>query len=157
MNNRWLLCSIAPLFLCSEAFMSKRTIQIGDEIQRILGEVIQTEMKDPRVGFVTVTGVTVTPDLLRANVRVSIMGDDEQRKAVMQVLERAKGFLRRRVGEELTLRQVPELRLHLDTSLDHAMRIGELLNRIEAERRANPPKLDEPSEETPQRSDAENA
>jgi ribosome-binding factor A len=126
--------------------MSKRTIQIGDEIQRILGEVIQTEMKDPRVGFVTVTGVTVTPDLLRANVRVSILGDDDQRKATMQVLERAKGFLRRRVGDELTLRQVPELRLHLDTSLDHAMHIGKLLHEIEEERRVNPPKLDDESE-----------
>lgn len=127
--------------------MSKRAIQVADEIQRILGEVIQTEMKDPRVGFVTVTGVTVTPDLLRANVRVSIMGDDEQRKATMQVLERAKGFLRRRVGDELTLRQVPELRLHLDTSLDHAMRIGELLHDIEEERKVNPPRLDDEADD----------
>jgi len=126
--------------------MSKRTEQVGDEIQRILGEVIQSEMKDPRVGFVTVTGVTMTPDLLRANVRLSILGDDEERKATMQVLERAKGYLRRRVGEELTLRQTPELRLHLDTSLDHALRIGELLHQIDEERKANPPKLDETEE-----------
>jgi ribosome-binding factor A len=123
--------------------MSKRTEQIGDEIQRLLGEVIQTEVKDPRVGFVTVTGVTMTPDLLRANVRISVLGDDAERKATMQALERAKGFLRRRVGEELTLRQVPELRLHLDTSLDHALRIGELLHDIEEERKTNPPKLDD--------------
>ncbi len=78
--------------------MSRRTEQIGDEIQRVLGEIIQNEVKDPRVGFVTVTGVTVTPDLGRANVRLSIMGDDNERKQTMRVLERAKGFLRRRVG-----------------------------------------------------------
>lgn len=118
--------------------MSKRTEQVGDEIQRILGEVIQTELKDPRIGFVTVTGVTVTPDLLRANVRISIMGDEAQRRETMRVLERAKGYLRRRVGEELTLRQVPELRLHLDTSLDHALRINELLQQIATERRDAP-------------------
>lgn len=123
--------------------MSKRTEQVGDEIQRILGEVIQSEMKDPRVGFVTVTGVTMTPDLLRANVRVSVLGDDDERATTMQALERARGFLRRRVGEELTLRQTPDLRFHLDTSLDHALRIGELLHQIEEERKTNPPKLDE--------------
>ena len=123
--------------------MSKRTEQIGDEIQRILGDVIQSEVKDPRVGFVTVTGVTMTPDLLRANVRISVLGDDQERKTTMQVLERAKGFLRRRVAEELSLRQTPELKLHLDTSLDHALRIGELLHQIDEERKTNPPKLDE--------------
>lgn len=127
--------------------MSKRTEQIGDEIQRILGEVIQSEMKDPRIGFVTVTGVTMTPDLLRANVRISVLGDDQERKTTMQALERAKSFLRRRVAEELSLRQTPELRLHLDTSLDHALRIGELLHQIDEERKTNPPNLDETEEE----------
>ncbi|HEY0601623.1 MAG TPA: 30S ribosome-binding factor RbfA [Herpetosiphonaceae bacterium] len=126
--------------------MSKRTEQIGDEIQRILGEVIQSEVKDPRVGFVTVTGVTMTPDLLRANVRISVLGDDQERKTTMQALERAKGFLRRRVAEELSLRQTPELKLHLDTSLDHALRIGELLHQIDEERKTNPPKLDDETE-----------
>ncbi len=123
--------------------MPRRTEQVGDEIQRVLGEVIQQEVKDPRVGFVTVTGVTVTPDLTRANVRLSIMGDEPTRKETMRVLQRARGFLRRRVGEEVTLRTVPELVLHLDTSLDHAMRITQLIHGIEEERRVNPPKLDE--------------
>jgi ribosome-binding factor A len=123
--------------------MSRRTEQVADEIQRILGQVIQTELKDPRIGFVTVTNVTVTPDLLRANVRISILGDEKERASTMQALEHAKGYLRRRVGEELTLRQVPELRLHLDTSLDHAQRIAELLHEIDEERQRNPPKLEE--------------
>ena len=123
--------------------MSRRTEQVGDEIQRILGEVIQNEVKDPRVGFVTVTGVTVTPDMSRANVRLSIMGDEAERKETMKALERARGFLRRRVGEEVTLRTVPEIVLHLDRSLDHALRISELLRDIEEERSINPPKLDD--------------
>lgn len=127
--------------------MSKRTEQVGDEIQRILGEVIQTELQDPRVGFATVTGVSMTPDLLRANVRISVMGSDDDRKATMRALEHARGFLRRRVGEELTLRQVPDLKLHLDTSLDHALRIGELLRDVERERQENPPQLDDEPDE----------
>src|SRR5919199_6105203 len=108
--------------------MSRRTEQIGDEIQRVIGEVLQNEVKDPRVGFVTVTGVTVTPDLTRANVRLSVLGEAAERKETMRALERARGFLRRRVGEEITLRTVPEIVLHLDTSLDHAMRISELIH-----------------------------
>ncbi len=126
--------------------MSRRTEQVGDEIQRVLGGIIQNEVKDPRVGFVTVTGVTVTPDLSRANVRLSVMGDEAQRKETMRALERARGFLRRRVGDEITLRTVPELVLHLDTSLDHALRIGEVLRDIETERERNPPRLDEPDQ-----------
>jgi ribosome-binding factor A len=126
--------------------MSKRTQQVGQEIQRILSEVIEFELKDPRVGFATITSVNVTPDLQRANVNVSVMGDDEERTATLRALEHAKSFLRRRVGEQMTLRQVPELKLHLDTSLDHALRIGELLSDIEEERRRNPPQLDEKDE-----------
>jgi ribosome-binding factor A len=123
--------------------MSRRTEQVGDEIQRVLGDVIQNEVKDPRVGFVTVTGVTMTPDMSRANVRVSIMGGEAERKETMKALVRARGFLRRRVGEEVSLRIVPDIVLHLDTSLDQAMRITELLHEIEEERKVNPPKLDD--------------
>ena len=123
--------------------MSRRTEQVGHEIQRILSQVLEFDLKDPRVGFATITSVNVTPDMQRANVNVSVLGDDAERRESLRALERAKGFLRRRVGEELSLRQVPELKLHLDTSLDHALRIGELLNDVEEERRRNPPKLDE--------------
>lgn len=128
--------------------MSRRTEQVGDEIQRVLGEVIQNEVKDPRVGFATVTGVTMTPDLQRANVRISIMGDDKQRTESMRALERAKGFLRHRVGEEVPLRTVPQLVLHLDTSLDHAIRIGEVLRDLEREREEHPVHLDDTEEQT---------
>jgi ribosome-binding factor A len=126
--------------------MSRRTEQVGHEIQRILSQVLEFDLKDPRVGFVTITSVNVTPDMQRANVNVSVMGDDAERRESLRALERAKGFLRRRIGEELSLRQVPELKLHLDTSLDHALRIGELLNDVEEERRRNPPNLEENDE-----------
>ncbi|MBA3944691.1 MAG: 30S ribosome-binding factor RbfA [Herpetosiphonaceae bacterium] len=129
--------------------MSKRTDQVGDEIQRILGEVILNEMKDPRLGFVTVTGVTMTPDLQRANVRLSVMGDPAERDAAFQILVRARGFLRHRVGDELTLRTVPQLVLHLDTSLDNALRIGEVLRQVDAERQAHPPQLDDVTDAEP--------
>ena len=122
--------------------MSKRTEQVSDEIQRILSEVIQYELKDPRVGFATVVGVDMSADLQHATVRVSVM-DETQRADTIEGLERAKGFMRRRVAQELRhLRSVPELHIKLDTSLDYSIHIDEVLRQVELERRKNPPKLE---------------
>lgn len=122
----------------------QRLQQVADTIQRILGDAIQHEVKDPRVGFATVTGVEVSADLHVATVRISVMGDDAQKAETMQGLQRARGFLRRCVAEELShMRNIPELRLLLDTSLDYSLRIGEVLREVEHERQNNPPKLDE--------------
>jgi ribosome-binding factor A len=124
--------------------MSKRTQQVGDEIQRVLGEVIQYELKDPRVGFATIVAVDMSPDLQHATARISVLGDDAQRDETMEGLERAKGFMRRRLAQELRhLRTVPELRLVLDTSLDYSLRIDEVLRQVAEEREKNPPKLEE--------------
>ena len=122
--------------------MSKRTLQVSDEMQRILSEVIQYELKDPRVGFATVVGVNMSADLQHATVRISVM-DETQRADTMEALQRARGFLRRRVAQELRhLRAVPELHLMLDTSLDYSIHIDEVLRQVELERRENPPKLE---------------
>jgi ribosome-binding factor A len=122
--------------------MSKRTLQVSDEIQRILSEVIQYELKDPRVGFATVVGVNMSADLQHATVRISVL-DETQRADTIEALQRAKGFMRRRVAQELRhLRAVPELHLTLDTSLDYSIHIDEVLRQVELERRENPPKLE---------------
>ena len=123
--------------------MSKRTLQVSDEIQRILSEVIQYELKDPRVGFATVVGVNMSADLQHATVRISVM-DEAERDETMEGLQRAKGFMRKRVAQELRhLRAVPELHLLLDTSLDYSIHIDEVLRQVELERRENPPKIEE--------------
>ena len=123
--------------------MSKRTLQVSDEMQRILSEVIQYELKDPRVGFATVVGVNMSADLQHATVRISVM-DETQRADTMEALQRARGYLRRRVAQELRhLRAVPELHLMLDTSLDYSIHIDEVLRQVELERRQNPPKLED--------------
>jgi ribosome-binding factor A len=129
--------------------MSKQRLQqVADTIQQILGEVIQSELKDPRVGFATVTGVEVSADLQRATVRVSVMGDAEEQAATMEGLQRARGYMRKRVAEEMRhMRFIPELRLVQDTSLDYSIRIAEVLREVEEERKANPPKLDDDSDE----------
>jgi ribosome-binding factor A len=122
--------------------MSKRTRQVAERIQHILGTTIQNELKDPRVGFTTVVAVEVSSDLQHARVSVSVMGTPEEQRDTMHALQRARGFLRRRVAEELKhLRSVPELSLHLDTSLDYSLRINELLREVQEERKTNPPDL----------------
>jgi ribosome-binding factor A len=124
--------------------MSKRTQQVADEIQRILGEIIQYELKDPRVGFATVVAVDVSADLQYATARISVLGDETGRQETMEGLERARGFMRRRLAQELRhLRSVPELRLALDTSLDYSLHIDEVLRQVAEEREKNPPKLEE--------------
>lgn len=113
---------------------SKRVRQVADHIQRILGDVIQNEVNDPRVGFATIVGVEVSADLRFARVRVSVMGDEPQRTETMQGLRSARGFMRRRVAEEMShLRVVPELRLELDTSLDYSIHIDNLLQQVQQE------------------------
>lgn len=119
--------------------MSKRTQQIGEEIQHILSEIIQYELKDPRVGFATVVGVDVSADLQHAKVRISVL-DAAERTETMAVLERAKGFMRHQLAQQMRhLRSIPELHLVLDTSLDYSMHIDEVLRQVELERRNNPP------------------
>ncbi|MCU0492772.1 MAG: 30S ribosome-binding factor RbfA [Chloroflexaceae bacterium] len=124
--------------------MSRRTQQVADAIHRVLSEAVQYELKDPRIGFATVVGVEVSADLQHARVRVSVMGDEQQQADTMRGLQQARGFLRRRVAEELShMRFIPDLHFTLDTSLDHSIRINEVLREIEQERRENPPKLDD--------------
>lgn len=126
--------------------MSRRTLQIAEQIQQILGQTIQYELKDPRVNdtMVTVTNVVVSGDLYHARVQLSIMGDENEREQALQGLRAARGFLRRSIAEQLRhLRTVPELHLEVDTSLDHKMRIDELLHDLDRERRENPPRLDD--------------
>ncbi len=122
----------------------QRLQQVADTMQRILGEVIQKELKDPRVGFATVTGVEVSADLQHAKVRISVMGSPAEREATMAVLQRARGFLRKRIAEEMGyMRFIPELHLIQDTSLDYTMHIDEVFRAIQQERLVNPPKIDD--------------
>jgi len=93
-----------------------------------LADLIQRELKDPRVGFVTVTEVRMSPDLKHARVYVSVFeGGEEGKQESVAALQRAEGFLRRSLGRRLRLRYVPHLRFVVDDTLDHSARIEELL------------------------------
>lgn len=105
-----------------------RRLRLGDQLQVELADLIQRELKDPRVGFVTVTEVRMSPDLKHARVYVSVFeGEEEKKQESIAALQRAEGFLRHSLGRRLRLRYVPGLRFVVDDTLDHSARIEELL------------------------------
>jgi len=109
----------------------RRRQRLGALIEEILSELIR-QMKDPRVaGMVSLTRVQVTQDASLARVFISVMGSDDDRKGTMRALEHATGFLRSRLGSELTIRHVPELQFSLDRSIEEGDRVIALLNKID--------------------------
>ena len=106
---------------------SARRERVAASIRGELTRILQTQMHDPRIGFVTITGVEVTPDLSRAWVYISVLGGDEQRQASLQALEGARGFLRREISHALTLRRMPALEFRMDLSGEQGARIERLL------------------------------
>jgi ribosome-binding factor A len=107
-----------------------RSERVSELLLEELSWLIERECKDPRIGFVTLTKVECSKDLRHARVHVSIMGEDEKRKESLRGLESAVGFLKKRIGENLRLKTMPDLVFVLDTSLDHVRRIDELIKDI---------------------------
>jgi ribosome-binding factor A len=112
---------------------SRRPEQMAETLRQVITEALAREVRDPRVGFVTVTGVLVSGDLSHARVMVSVVGDDGEKTRALDGLQSAAGFLRSRAARALTTRSVPELHFELDRGLEHAARINELLNTIRRE------------------------
>ena len=117
--------------------MSRRTERITSLIQTELSEVVLKKLKDPRIGFVTLTGVDVTPDLKFAQVYYSVLGKENEKKETQRALERASGFLQHEIAEALKLRFTPKLSFHLDESLEEGMRIERILKEIHRENDSN--------------------
>jgi len=99
-------------------------------VQETLATAIATSLKDPRIGFVTITGVRVTSDGQVATVRVSVLGSEDDKGRAIEGLEHARGYLRTVLATQLELRVTPELRFELDRGIEHAQRIDALLNEI---------------------------
>jgi ribosome-binding factor A len=112
---------------------SRRPEQIAETLRQVITDGLTREVRDPRVGFVTITGVLVTNDLSHARVMVSVPGEETEKARALEGLQSAAGFLRSRAARALTTRTVPELHFELDRGLEHAARINELLNTIRQE------------------------
>jgi ribosome-binding factor A len=114
---------------------SRRPEQVAETLRQVIADALSREVRDPRVGFVTVTGVLVTNDLAHARVMVSVAGEQADKTRALEGLQSAAGFLRTRAARALTARIVPELHFELDQGLEHAARIDALLEAIRREAR----------------------
>ena len=120
----------------------RRTKRVAELIQRHFADVLRRELDDPRFAAVVVTEVTVSDDLMIANIGVRLLvaeDDARQRKAIVDRLRRAAPRLRRAITPRLELKRAPELRFHYDVGPDAHQRVSELLREVEAERRAAEP------------------
>src|SRR4051795_11735599 len=107
---------------------SDRMRRVNEAVREVLSGAITSELKDPRVGFVTVTAVETSPDLRHARVFVSVFGNPGERRRTLQALDAAHGYLQRRVGGELRMKNTPQIQFIYDDTAERGMRISELLD-----------------------------
>ncbi|HET6279147.1 MAG TPA: 30S ribosome-binding factor RbfA [Candidatus Polarisedimenticolia bacterium] len=112
--------------------MSTRTNRVADLIRDEVSRLLLRELRNPRIGFVTITGASVSPDLRNVRLYVSVLGETSARDDSLQALNNAAGFVRRTVFKNLRLRHSPTISFHLDQSLDRGARIEEVLQEIHA-------------------------
>ncbi|QPC46387.1 30S ribosome-binding factor RbfA [Mangrovibacillus cuniculi] len=108
--------------------MSLRSNRVGEQMKKELSEIISRKIKDPRVGFVTVTDVKVTGDLQQAKVYITVLGTDYNREETLKGLAKAKGFIRTELGTRIRLRKTPELLFEFDESIEYGNRIERLID-----------------------------
>jgi ribosome-binding factor A len=110
--------------------MSRRSDRVADEVRKELSQLIFREVKDPRIKLVSVTEVQITSDLRRAVVRISALGEEQDRLAAVEALRHARGFLRTELAHRLRLRVTPELVFELDRGAEHSQKISDLLESL---------------------------
>jgi len=104
-----------------------RANRVGEQMKKELGDIIGKKMKDPRIGFVTVTEVKVTGDLQQAKAYISVLGNDKQKQDTLVGLAKAKGFIRSEIGKRIRLRKTPELTFEFDEAIEYGNRIESIL------------------------------
>ncbi|HOJ77159.1 MAG TPA: 30S ribosome-binding factor RbfA [Bacillota bacterium] len=112
-----------------------RAERLRELVKEEFGQMLQRDLKDPRIGFVSVTDAEVSNDYSHVKIFVSILGDEEAKKATMEGLESAKGFIRTELGKRIRLRYTPEVHIIADDSMERGSRIMKLLNEVKNEQR----------------------
>ena len=111
-----------------------RQEKLGELITAEVSDLLRTRVKDPRVGFVSITHVEVSGDYRHAKIFVSVMGNEEEQASTMKALKHATGFLRHELASRLTLRYMPEIVFKLDTSIEQGARILDLIREVASEK-----------------------
>lgn len=107
-----------------------RTGRVGEQIKKELSQILQFEFKDPRLGFLTITGVEATNDLSQAKVYLSVLGSDQQKEDTLKALAKGTGYLRSELGKRIRLRVVPKLIFVFDSSIAYGSKIEALLAQL---------------------------
>ena len=113
--------------------MTRRTQRLGEEIREEVALLIVSELKDPRIGFVTVTGVDTSPDLRQATVYVSVLGSEKKRDATIAGLQSSHGVLQSRVNSELRLKHTPQLTFEYDPTVERGVRLSRLIDELNSD------------------------
>lgn len=106
---------------------TRRTERVADNLLHEVAQILQKDVKDPRIGFVTLTGVKVSPDLRVAKIYYTVLGEAVNRKASAEGLASARSFIRREIGQRLRLRVVPDVRFLYDESMEQTLHVQEML------------------------------
>lgn len=114
-----------------------RANRLGETLKEEISQMIREDLKDPRIGFVTVTSVEVADDLGHAKVFVSVLGDPQQGQDSLAALNRAAGFVRSEIGKRIRLRHTPDIVFKYDSSIEHGAHIAELLREVHTEKIEN--------------------
>jgi ribosome-binding factor A len=112
----------------------KRSERVADLIQKEISQMLMRSIKDPRIGFVTITRVSVTEDCRLAKIYYSVMGTEAEREASLKGLTSAKGYIRKELGRRVSLRYTPEIVFQFDPSIEYAIHIEEVIQHLHAER-----------------------
>jgi ribosome-binding factor A len=115
---------------------SSRVRRVGELIKEELSEIIKRDLKDPRVGFVTITGVDVTPDLRRADIYISVLGSKREKEATLAVLQKAVGYFRKELAARIEMKYFPDLKFAIDPSIEAGMKIDKIIRKLHANDKA---------------------
>jgi ribosome-binding factor A len=115
----------------------KRSEKVADLIQKEVSQMLVKTVKDPRIGFVTITRVAVTEDCRLAKVYFSVAGTPKEREKSINGLDSAKGYIRKQLGRRISLRYTPEIMFQFDPSIEYAIHIGEVFQQLKQERKKN--------------------
>ena len=108
----------------------KRKDRVGDLLKREIAQIVQSQLKDPGLGFVTITGAKLSADLKQARIFYSVLGDEDSKQRTASALKRASGFIQKEVGRNLKLKYTPEILFEFDGSVEYGAHIEELIEKI---------------------------
>jgi ribosome-binding factor A len=113
---------------------SARPERVQEAIRQEVSRIVQNEMKDPRLGFLTITSVELTKDLRYARIYFSVLGEEKDKKLALKGLKSAKGFIKGLLSDRVKLRYMPDIEFKIDESIEHTRKINDILDRIRKER-----------------------